>query len=117
MKNIIILILAVTFFISCSESNKTDGNKTKIEQECDLNILNLKGKVQKLEIITQTTIPISEWLYTNVDGESFNRICRQDALYSFIGNSILYFDNSGNLPLIIFILVINSFNSGMLTLI
>lgn len=66
-------------------------------EQSDLNRLNIKGDVVKLEISTQTTIPISEWLYTDISMVDFQRNIRNDAVYSFCGQSSLMFDNHGNL--------------------
>ena len=67
-------------------------------ENCDVAVLNLNGNVTKLEVISQTTIPISDWLYNDVKSDgSYERKLRADAIYSFIGNSAIYFDNKGNI--------------------
>ena len=52
----------LAFLVACSTDEQTD-----------LNRLNIKGNVVKLEVSTQTTIPISEWLYTDIDKVDFHR--------------------------------------------
>lgn len=66
-------------------------------EQSDLNRLNIKGNVVKLEISTQTTIPISEWLYTDISMVDFKRSIRNDAVYSFCGQGSMTFDKNGNL--------------------
>lgn len=68
-------------------------------KEGNLKQLNLKGDVSKLEIITRTTIPISEWFYSGMDFDYFKAYCREDAIYSFIGNSTLQFSETGNVTM------------------
>ena len=76
----------VAFLVACTTN-----------EQSDLNRLTIKGDVVKLEISTQTTIPISEWLYTDISMVDFQRNIRNDAVYSFCGQSSLMFDNHGNL--------------------
>lgn len=75
----------VIFLAACSNT-----------EQCDLNRLNIKGDVVKLEVSTQTTIPISEWLYTDISTENLQRSIRKDAVYSFCGQSQITFDKHGN---------------------
>lgn len=63
----------------------------------DLKSLNLKGHVKRVDIITQTSIPISEWFYSQIDFSDFQSSYRDDAIYSFIGNSTMEFSESGML--------------------
>lgn len=82
----------LAFLVACSPDEQTD-----------LNRLNIKGNVVKLEVSTQTTIPISEWLYTDIDKVDFHRSIRNDAVYSFCGQSSMIFDKAGKLSeLIVF---------------
>lgn len=82
----------LAFLVACSTDEQTD-----------LNRLNIKGNVVKLEVSTQTTIPISEWLYTDIDKVDFHRSIRNDAVYSFCGQSSMTFDKAGKLSeLIVF---------------
>ncbi len=82
----------LAFLVACSTDEQTD-----------LNRLNIKGNVVKLEVSTQTTIPISEWLYTDIDKVDFHRSIRNDAVYSFCGQSSMTFDKAGELSeLIVF---------------
>ena len=76
----------LAFLVACSTDEQTD-----------LNRLNIKGNVVKLEVSTQTTIPISEWLYTDIDKVDFHRSIRNDAVYSFCGQSSMTFDKAGKL--------------------
>lgn len=55
----------VAFLVACTTN-----------EQSDLNRLNIKGDVVKLEISTQTTIPISEWLYTDISMVDFQRNIR-----------------------------------------
>ena len=77
MKNNLLILLFSTILLSCNSGYKRDDN-------CDLDKLNLKGNVVKLELISQTTIPISEWLYTSVSSIDLSRSCRENAVYSFM---------------------------------
>lgn len=70
-------------------------------EQSDLDRLNIKGDAISLEIATQTTIPISEWLYTDVSVPDLQRYIRNDAVYSFCGQSKLLFDKLGNLSKLI----------------
>lgn len=88
MKQIKILTLIVVFLTSCS-SNMVTTN--------DLKPLNLKGNVKKVELITQTSIPVSEWFYTGIDFDDYNRKCRRNAIYTFVGNSSIQFSESGTI--------------------
>lgn len=76
----------LAFLAACSTNEQTD-----------LNRLNIKGDVVKLQVSTQTTIPISEWLYTDINTVDFNRSIRNDAVYSFCGQSTMTFDKNGKL--------------------
>lgn len=71
------------------------------QEQSDLSRLNLKGDVSTLEIATQTSIPISEWLYTDISIPDLQRKIRNDAVYSFCGQGKFLFNNSGNLAKLI----------------
>ena len=89
MKSIIHLSLSIAFsllFMNCNHS-----------AVCDLQTLNLKGNVKTVEIVTQTPIPISEWLYANRVFGDFETYWSPVRSYSFIGNSILKFNKRGNI--------------------
>ena len=66
-------------------------------EDCDLKSLNLKGNVKSVEIITQTPIPISEWLYANRKWGSFETTWAPSRCFSFLGNSKLEFNKRGNI--------------------
>ena len=87
MKMKCILIFGLLAFLASCSTN----------EESDLNRLNIKGDVVNIEISTQTTIPISEWLYTDINKVDFQRSVRNDAVYSFCGQSSMAFDKYGNL--------------------
>lgn len=88
MKLSTIISIASLFLLTCCNGG--------LKESSDLDKLNLKGDVVKLEILSETTIPMSEWLYTTFDLNEFSRTFRTDAIYSFIGNSCLNFDENGN---------------------
>lgn len=90
MKKLFFFLLISIFFVSCHSGYNRDVS-------CDLDKLNLKGNIVKMELITQTTIPISEWLYTTYDKVDLSRSYKHDAVYSFMGNSVLEFNNKGNI--------------------
>lgn len=90
---LIIFTLSSTILTSCSDHYHHSDDS-------DVVALNLKGNVTKVEIITQTTIPISEWLYSDlyITSDNYSIIkCRDNAIYSFVGNSVLDFNDYGNL--------------------
>lgn len=66
-------------------------------ENCDLRGLNLNGNVKSVEIITQTPIPISEWLYANREFGVFETTWDPSRSYSFLGNSKLEFNKKGNI--------------------
>lgn len=86
MKKFLFFMILATAIVSCSETTST---------ESDLHGLNLKGDVVKLEVITQTTIPVSEWFFTGIDFNDYTTHCRKDAIYTFVGNSSISFDEYG----------------------
>lgn len=88
MRNIWIYIVLAFSILSCTESVPTHD---------DLKSLNIKGNVVKLEIITQTTIPVSEWFYTGVNFHDYSTHCRNNAIYTFVGNSTITFDENGHI--------------------
>ena len=81
-----LLAILITFSISCSQS-----------ESCDLRGLNLNGNVKSVEIITETPIPISEWLYANRKLGDFETTWAPSRCYSFLGNSKLEFNKKGNI--------------------
>lgn len=82
MKGFVFFMFLALTLVSCSDT-KTTSTKS------DLPGLNLKGEVVKLEVITQTTIPVSEWFFTGVNFNDYSTHCRKDAIYTFVGNSTI----------------------------
>ena len=86
IRSIFYLMATVVVVSCCSPSS-----------DSDLHRLNLNGQVKTLEIITQTPIPISEWLYAERQFGSFETVINPALCYSFIGNSSMRFNRSGNI--------------------
>jgi hypothetical protein len=88
MRQIGLLMILAFVFVSCTKTTSTQS---------DLQGLNLKGDVVKLEVITQTTIPVSEWFSSGIDFSDYSISYRKDAVYTFVGNSSMAFDENGRL--------------------
>ena len=79
LKLILLGLILALLFSNCNEHN----------QLCDLDALNLKGDVKKLENIVKTTLPLTEMFAETYD---YNYV-----FSAYDGNFELNFDKNGNL--------------------
>lgn len=104
----ILVFTMFCFLFGCNytvEESSLKGERKKPLVSCsgdmyttnDLKSLNLKGNVKKVELITQTPIPVSEWFYTGINFSDYSRKCRKNAVYTFVGNSAVNFNESGRI--------------------
>jgi len=77
----LVCFLSVPLLMGCGKYERQSG--------CDLDKLNIRGDVRKVETIVQTTIPMTEMIAKDYDPHS--------VIATLGGNTLLEFDNKGNI--------------------